>query len=64
LELVQRVSADLRERYGLDDEDVRLLGARLADNPWLARPAEKIAFADRFTDEHREASTGSRSNGA
>lgn len=48
------MSNDLRERYGLDDEDVRLLGARLADDPRLARRAENIAFAERFTDEHRE----------
>jgi hypothetical protein len=52
--LVEQVSSDLRERYGLDDEDVRLMGARLADDPRLARRAENIAFAERFTDEHRE----------
>jgi len=48
------VSNDLRERYGLDDEDVRLLGARLADDPRLARRVESIAFAERFTHQHRE----------
>jgi hypothetical protein len=53
-ELVEQVSHELRERYGLDDEDVRLLGARLADDPRLARRVENIAFAERFTDQHRE----------
>lgn len=53
-DLVQRVVADLRERYRLDDEDVRRLGARLADDPPVVRRAENLAFAERFTGEHRE----------
>jgi hypothetical protein len=53
-EFVEQVSNDLRERYGLDDEDVRLLGVRLADDPKLARRVENIAFAERFTDQYRE----------
>jgi hypothetical protein len=52
-ELVQQVADDLRARYGLDDEDVRALGSRLAD-PAAARSAENIEFAKRFTEEHRE----------
>jgi hypothetical protein len=44
----------LQRVYGLDDEDVRRLGARLADDPRLARQVENIAFAERFTDEDRE----------
>lgn len=52
-ELVQQVADDLRARYGLDDEDMRALGSRLADSA-AARSAENIAFAKRFTEEHRE----------
>jgi hypothetical protein len=48
-ELVQQVSEDLRTRYDLDAEDVRALGARLAE-----RHNENIAFAQQFTAEHRE----------
>jgi hypothetical protein len=51
-ELVQRVADDLRARYGLDDEDVRLLGSRLADSAG-ARRAENLEFAKRFAEEHR-----------
>ena len=53
-ELVRQVADDLRERYALDDEDVRTLGARLADDPRVTRKAENDAFAERFTTEHRE----------
>lgn len=53
-DLVRRVADDLRERYSLDDEDVRALGARLADDPRVERRAENRAFAERFTGEHRE----------
>jgi hypothetical protein len=53
-ELVAQVSNDPRERYGLDDETVRLFGARLADDPRLAPLVENIAFAEHFTDEHRQ----------
>jgi hypothetical protein len=61
-ELVRRVADDLRERYALDDEDVRTLGARLADDPHVTRRAENDAFAERFTTEHRETSTDSPSS--
>jgi hypothetical protein len=40
-------------RYGLDDEDVRALGSRLADSA-AARSAENTEFAKRFTEQHRE----------
>ena len=53
-ELVRQVADDVRERYALDDEDVRTLGARLADDPHVTRRAENDAFAERFTTEHRE----------
>lgn len=52
-ELVRQVADDLRARYGLDDEDVRALGSRLADAAG-ARSAGNLEFAKRFTDEHRE----------
>jgi hypothetical protein len=52
-DLVQRVADDLRERYSLDDEDVRALGARLA-NPSGVRTAENLEFGEKFVDEHRE----------
>ena len=52
-ELVRQVADELRARYGLDDEDVRTLGARLAE-PAELRSAENVAFAERFTTEHRE----------
>ena len=51
-ELVKQVAEDLRTRYALDDEDVRALGARLADPTRLARSAENDTFAHRFTTEH------------
>jgi hypothetical protein len=53
-ELVQQVSEDLRLRYALDDEDVRVLGARLADQDPTGRRDENIAFAQQFTAQHRE----------
>jgi hypothetical protein len=49
-ELVQQVAEHLRDRYGLDDEDIRSLGSRLAG----ARSAENLEFAERFTETHRE----------
>lgn len=52
-ELVRRVADDLRARYGLDEEDLRALGARLADEAG-ARSAENLAFAERFTGRHRQ----------
>ena len=53
-ELVQQVSEDLRTRYALDEEDVRALGARLADQDRADRHNENIAFAQEFTAEHHE----------
>jgi hypothetical protein len=53
-ELVQQASEDLRTRYALDDEDVRALGARLAGQDHAERHDENIAFAQRFTEAHRE----------
>lgn len=52
-ELVRAVADDLRARYGLDDEDMRALGSRLADAA-AGRSAQNVEFAKRFTDEHRE----------
>lgn len=52
-ELVRKVADELRERYDLDDEDVRALGAALAE-PADARAAANREFAERFTAEHRE----------
>jgi hypothetical protein len=53
-ELVQQVSEDLRTRYDLDEDDVRALGARLAEQDRAERHDENIAFAQQFTAEHRE----------
>jgi len=53
-ELVQQVSEDLRIRYALDEEDVRVLGARLADQDRTGRHDENVAFAQQFTAKHRE----------
>ena len=50
-ELVRQIADELRERHGLDEEDVRVLGARLAAD---SRSRENHRFAERFTDEHRE----------
>jgi hypothetical protein len=52
-ELVQQVSEDLRVRYALDEEDVRALGARLAQER-TARHDENIEFGQQFTATHRE----------
>lgn len=38
----------------ITDDVVRLLGAKLADDPRVARRAENRAFAERFIGEHRE----------
>ncbi len=53
-ELVRQVTEELRERYALDDDDVRELGSRLADDQRAARQSHNRAFAETFTDEHRE----------
>ena len=52
-ELVRQVGDDLRARYALDDEDIRALAARLADEV-DARRAENLDFAERFTHDNRE----------
>lgn len=52
-ELVRQIADDLRARYGLDDEDIRELGPRLADAT-APRAAQNLQFAQRFSDEHRE----------
>lgn len=51
-ELVRQVTDDLRTRYGLDEEDVRALGALLAGSA-AGRSAENLEFAERFTAAHR-----------
>jgi hypothetical protein len=53
-DVVREVARELRERYAFDDEDLRTLGARLVDDPRTTRRAENLAFAERFTVEHRE----------
>ncbi len=53
-DVLRDVTRDLRERYGFDDADLRLLGAKLADDPHAVRRAENRAFAERFVGEHRE----------
>ncbi|MBB4663101.1 hypothetical protein [Conexibacter arvalis] len=52
-DVVREVARDLRERYAFDD-DVRLRGAKLADDPRVARHAENRAFAECVIGEHRE----------
>lgn len=51
-ELVAQVIDDLQARYGLDTDDLRELGARLAGADRQARRDENVAFAERFVDEH------------
>lgn len=53
-ELVRQVAEDLRDRLELDEEEVRALGARLAEGPDTARGAETRAFAEEFSRTHRE----------
>jgi hypothetical protein len=53
-ELVRQVTDDLRQRYALDDEDVRELGHRLAASERSVRSSENQAFAERFVAAHRE----------
>jgi hypothetical protein len=52
-ERVHQVADDLRARYGLDDEDMRAIGSRLAEEAG-ARSAENLEFAKRFTEERGE----------
>lgn len=51
-ELVQRVIDDLQARYGLDTDDLRVLGARLSEIDATARSDENAAFAEQFVAEH------------
>lgn len=51
---VQQVAEDLRSRYSLDDEDVRELGAQLADQARDERRAANLEFAQAFTAAHPE----------
>ncbi|HMJ32429.1 MAG TPA: hypothetical protein VK501_00820 [Baekduia sp.] len=52
-ELVQQVIADLQTRYALDDDDVRALGAKLAEPARNEGRTDNLAFAERFVAEHR-----------
>lgn len=52
-EFAAQVTDDLRARYDLDDDDIRALGEKLAGDR-QARTDENLAFAKRFTEEHRE----------
>lgn len=49
--LLEQVVQDLVERYGMDMEDVRDLGSRLAELH-EARRSENVAFAKAFVAEH------------
>lgn len=50
-ELVRQVASELRERHGLDDDDLRTLGERLTA---ATRSGENQQFAECFVGEHRE----------
>jgi hypothetical protein len=52
-ELVQQVIADLHARYALDDDDVRALGAKLAEPARNEGRTENLAFAERFVADHQ-----------
>jgi hypothetical protein len=52
-ELVEQVVADLHTRYALDDDDVRALGAMLADPARNGHQTGNVAFAERFVAEHQ-----------
>ena len=51
-ELVAQVIDDLQARYGMDQDDLRELGARLAGTDRQASRDENVAFAERFIGEH------------
>lgn len=53
-EFVRQVTEDLRARYSLDANQVRLLAARVASAHNESRSAENRAFAVRFTERHGE----------
>lgn len=50
-DLVRQVAEELRERHGLDDDDLRALGSRLAS---ASRTDENLQFAQRFLGEHQK----------
>jgi hypothetical protein len=52
-ELVQQIVADLRARYAFDDDDVRALGAKLAEPAPDERRTSNLAFAERFVADHK-----------
>jgi hypothetical protein len=52
-EFVEQVVADLQARYALDDDEVRTLGAMLADPARSGDQTENVAFAERFVAEHQ-----------
>jgi hypothetical protein len=49
--LVAQLAADLRAKYGLDDDDLRIVGVMLSEHAG-ARSAN-LAFAERFVAEHQ-----------
>jgi hypothetical protein len=52
-EFVAQVVADLHTRYALDEDDVRALGAKLAEPARGDRRTENLAFAERFVADHQ-----------
>jgi hypothetical protein len=50
--LVQQIIANLRARYAFDDDDVRALGAKLAEPARDERRTTNLAFAERFVADH------------
>lgn len=52
-ELVSEIVRDLRDRYALDEDELRTVGARIAGGGATDRAAENVAFAERFVAEHR-----------
>lgn len=61
-EIVSEVARCLRERYGFDDEDLRLLGARLAGEPSGERRPSQLLLADLNTIRERSAELGVQSD--
>lgn len=49
-QLVREVAQDLRERYALDEDDLRALGTELAAG--AANAAQSAAFAQAFIADH------------
>jgi hypothetical protein len=52
-ELVAQVVADLHTRFALDEDDVRALGAKLAEPARGDSRTENLAFAERFVADHQ-----------